>query len=40
MNPAYEKTTRDELKNPMWSEDGDLGHGPKEFIDEDEVSSQ
>ena len=39
MNPLYEKKKRDELKNPKWSEDGDLGKGPMEFIDDEEVGS-
>ncbi|KAL8565048.1 hypothetical protein ACOMHN_003424 [Nucella lapillus] len=35
-NPLMERKKRDELKNPLWSEDGDLGTGPKEQIDGDE----
>ncbi|KAK7493270.1 hypothetical protein BaRGS_00015396, partial [Batillaria attramentaria] len=38
VNPVFEKETRDELKNPMWSEDLDLGKGPKEPAEEEETN--
>ncbi|XP_076458865.1 chitin synthase chs-2-like [Babylonia areolata] len=35
-NPAFVKPARDELLNPLWSEDVDVGDGPKELMETDE----
>ena len=33
----FQKDKRDELINPAWAEDADLGKGTKQYIDQDEV---